>query len=115
MPTHGRLSENVDASHRAVWRVQSLVALGLARRGRLRALRRGETSANQKAAGAEERGGQDRRDQGRPARAARHPDDGRPAGDDPGVRSDADLFADLRLRRRSTGTTSATASRPATS
>ena len=35
---------------------------------------------------------------GRAARAARHPDDGRPAGHDPGVRGDPDLFADLRLR-----------------
>ena len=62
--------------------------------GRLPARRPGRDGRRQ----GQERGGQDRRHPGHPSREARHPDDGRPAGDDPGLRGDPDLFADRRLR-----------------
>ena len=67
-------------------------------RCRLPALRPGRQVGRAARRGGQERGGQDRRDHGRPSRAARHPDDGRPAGDDRGLRDDPDLFPDLRLR-----------------
>ena len=49
-----------------------------------------------------------------PARAEGHPDLGGPAGDDPVLRGDADLFEALGIRRQATGPTSATGSRRAT-